>query len=56
MTTCHVTTPLRDGVYQVCTDQITACFVVRNGWIVECAPILTRRIDYWVLRAHWIST
>ena len=46
---------LKDGVYQVRTDQICAGFVVKNGLIVDCAPVLLRKIEYWKLRARLVS-
>ncbi len=46
---------LRDGLYRVCTSSLCAGFVVAQGQIVECAPILRRRLDYWSRIAHWIG-
>lgn len=38
---------MRDGLYQVTTKYLCAGFVIRNGRVVDCAPILRKRIDYW---------
>lgn len=45
---------MRDGLWAVVTDTWVAGFVVRGGRVVDCAPILRRRIDYWRTRARWI--
>jgi hypothetical protein len=45
---------LKDGLYQVTTDYFCAGFVVEGGWIVRCAPILIKRIDYWIPKAKYI--
>jgi hypothetical protein len=36
-----------DGLYRVVTNRFVAGFVIRNGKVTQCAPILRRRIDYW---------
>jgi hypothetical protein len=36
-----------DGLYQVITSYFCAGFVVENGAVTRCAPILRHRIDYW---------
>ena len=36
-----------DGVYQVTTRYFTAGFVVCQGRVIRCAPILQRRLAYW---------
>ena len=46
---------LEDGAYQVHTDQVCAGFVVKAGVVVECAPVLWRKIEYWKLRARLVS-
>lgn len=38
---------LTDGLYQVRTNKFSAGFVIENGKVVACAPILRKRIDYW---------
>ena len=36
-----------DGLYQVETSYLCAAFVIENGRVAKCAPILVKRIDYW---------
>lgn len=38
---------MNDGVYQVTTPYLCAGFVVRNGQVTMCAPILKRKLPYW---------
>lgn len=38
---------LKDGLYRVSTSYLCAGFVIRNGNIIACAPILRRKIGYW---------
>jgi len=45
---------MRDGLYQVTTRYLCAGFIVRDGTVVECAPILRRRIRYWIAVARWV--
>ncbi len=47
---------MKDGLYQVTTSYLCAGFVIENGAIVDCAPILKRRIDYWKTKAVRIAT
>ncbi len=46
---------MRDGLYQVTNSYLCAGFIVRNGRVVECAPILRRRIIYWFTIAERIG-
>jgi hypothetical protein len=46
---------VRDGLYRVTTPTLTAGFVIRAGSVVECAPILRRRIGYWLKHAMWVA-
>ncbi len=46
---------MRDGLYQVTTSYLCAGFVIENGVITACAPILKAKLDYWMTVAHWIS-
>lgn len=39
---------LADGLYQVTTPYLCAGFVVRDGKVTDCAPILRRRLEYWI--------
>lgn len=47
---------MRDGLYLVSTKNINAAFVVRDGEVTTCAPILRNRIEHWKGVAKWIPT
>lgn len=36
-----------DGLYRVTTSYLCAGFVIENGKITRCAPILRKKINYW---------
>lgn len=36
-----------DGLYRVRTPYLCAGFVVKNGRVVYCAPVLRNRLPYW---------
>lgn len=46
---------MKDGLYQVTTSYLCAGFVVRDGKITACAPILRNKIKYWMTVATWIG-
>lgn len=46
---------MMDGLYQVTTKYLCAGFVVHNGVITHCAPILRNKIIYWKTIAKRIS-
>jgi putative component of membrane protein insertase Oxa1/YidC/SpoIIIJ protein YidD len=46
---------MKDGLYRVCERGICAGFFVEKGRVVRCAPILRKRIDYWIRCSTWIS-
>jgi hypothetical protein len=46
---------MKDGLYLVVTPSFVAGLVVENGRVVRAAPILRRRLDFWLSRAEWIS-
>lgn len=46
---------LADGLYRVSTSYLCAGFVVRGGVVVECAPVLAKRIGYWATVAQWVG-
>lgn len=48
----HTGVRIADGLYQVVTRAFVAGFVVERGIVVRCAPILRKKIDFWV-RAGW---
>lgn len=43
---------MNDGLYQVTTSYLCAGFVVENGRVTRCAPILRKRIAYWITVAR----
>lgn len=45
-------TTLPDGLYRVTTSYLCAGFVVKGGVVVECAPILRRKLNYWITKAR----
>lgn len=45
---------MKDGLYQVTTSYLCAGFIVKNGVIIHCAPILRKKIDYWKTIAKFI--
>ena len=48
-------TTLVDGLYRVTTAQLCAGFVVERGRVTLCAPILRKRLGYWLtqgVRVH----
>lgn len=38
---------IKDGLYQVTTKYLCAGFVIKNGKVVACAPILRNKFEYW---------
>jgi len=46
---------MKDGLYQVTYKGICAGFVVKDGEVVDCAPILRRKINFWKTIAKWIG-
>lgn len=46
---------MTDGLYQVTTSYLCAGFVVENGVVVRCAPILRRKLSYWQTIARRIA-
>ena len=46
---------MKDGLYQVQTSYFTAGFVIKNGRIIQIAPILRKRIEYWKTKAVLIT-
>lgn len=37
-----------DGLYQVTTRYLCAGYYVQNGRVIFCAPILRKRLAYWM--------
>lgn len=46
---------LTDGLWLVTTGHFVAGFVIRDGQVVSCAPILRRRLEHWKTMAVWIG-
>jgi hypothetical protein len=38
---------MTDGLYRVETSWFTAGFVIKDGSVVKCAPILRAKLYYW---------
>jgi|SoimicMinimDraft_15_1059743.scaffolds.fasta_scaffold12037_2 hypothetical protein len=47
---------LKDGLYVVTTNHICAAFVVRKGEVTVCAPILRKKIGYYMGIAQYVPT
>lgn len=45
---------MKDGLYQVTTSYLCAGFIIENGTVIRCAPILRNKINYWITIAKWI--
>lgn len=45
---------MKPGLYQVTTRYLCAGFVIKDGMIPACAPILRARIGYYMKIAIWI--
>lgn len=45
---------MKDGLYQVTTSYLCAGFVVKDGVVILCAPILRKNLTYWKTIAKWI--
>lgn len=38
---------MSDGLYRVTTRYLCAGFVIENGKLIMCAPILRKKFSYW---------
>lgn len=47
---------MKDGLYLVDKGAIYGAFVVREGKVTVCAPILARNLEYYKKIAKWIKT
>lgn len=43
-----------DGVYHVTNAYLSAAFAIEKGKVVWCAPILRKRLDYWMTVAAYV--
>ena len=46
---------MKDGLYRVVYKGICAGFVVKDGEVVDCAPVLRKNIRFWKTIAKWIG-
>lgn len=46
---------MKDGLYRVETPTLVAGFVIAGGVVAACAPILRRRLGYWMTKATRIG-
>lgn len=46
---------MTDGLYRVVTPYLCAGFVVEHGNVTRCAPILRRKLAYWLTVAKRTS-
>lgn len=46
---------MRDGLYQVTTSYLCAGFIVEAGKVTICAPILRRKLAYWMTVARRVG-
>jgi hypothetical protein len=47
---------MNDGLYRVTTAYLCAGFVIADGKVTQCAPILRKRFAYWRTIAVWIAS
>jgi hypothetical protein len=46
---------MADGLYQVTTGYLCAGFVVEGGRVTMCAPVLRKRLSYWMTLAKRVA-
>jgi hypothetical protein len=46
---------VRDGLYRVDYRALCAGFVVEAGRVTRCAPILRKRLAFWMGVASWVG-
>lgn len=46
---------MKDGTYQVTTNYLCAGFIVKDGKLMACAPILKNKFSYWATIAKRIK-
>lgn len=46
---------MKNGLYQVTTKYLCAGFVVKNGQVIQCAPILKQKLAYWFTIAKFVK-
>ena len=55
-TLVHQTMKMPNGLYRVETKHLCAHFVIHNGFLTACAPILKKNIEHWLKQGKWTST
>ena len=43
---------IRDGLYRVVSSYLCAGFVIRDGRVVDCAPILRKNLNSYIVAAQ----
>jgi hypothetical protein len=46
---------MADGLYRVTTSYLCAGFAIEHGVVTMCAPILRKRLSYWMTIARRVS-
>jgi hypothetical protein len=46
---------MSDGLYRVETETFVAGFVIEHGRVTRCAPILRRRLQFWIKNASRVT-
>ena len=46
---------MKDGLYRVVLPRVVAGFIICDGRVVKCAPILRGNIRHWMRIAKWIA-
>lgn len=46
---------MTDGLYRVTTTYLCAGFVIEQGRVARCAPILRKKMSYWMKIAVRVS-
>jgi hypothetical protein len=52
----NTSSSLRDGLYIVDRGKIYGAFVIRDGEVRQCAPVLRNNIDFYMKIAQYIPT
>lgn len=47
---------MKDGLYIVNYGTINAAFVVRDGQVTTCAPVLRKNFEFFAKKAVWYPT
>jgi hypothetical protein len=47
---------MKDGLYRVVTSYFVAGFVIKNGIVDKCAPILRKNLNYWITKSEFVCS